>query len=174
MTHFFRIALFTVALGFAPGFIDAAHAQTTVAQQAPVADLQLRGVLAGGNVASASGSPATGEVAAVLTADGILRLDIIYTGLADNATGAALHVGKINENGRAVQALAIATNATQGRLVDAKLSLSRLDAARIRAGESYISIATIVHPDGAIRAQLIPQPTRLGELPKTEREPEED
>lgn len=154
MTSFFRIALFTVALGCTPGFMGMAQA----------ADLQLRGALAGENVVSATESPATGEVAAVLGDDDTLRLDLIYAGLVDNPTGAALHIGKGSENGPSVQSLDIATDATEGRLVDVEMSLSPIDAARVRVGEAYVLITTIAHPDGAIRAQLVPQPTRLGDL----------
>lgn len=166
MTRSSRIAMYTVAV-FAFALPLASIAQT--------ADLQLRGVLNGGNVVSATESPATGEVAAMLTEDGILRVDLVYAGLTENATGGALHIGKESENGQQVQALAIDTDAVQGRLADVEIALTPPDAERVRAGEAYVVITTLTHTAGAIRGQLIPQPIRFGDLqPEGEVEPEEE
>ncbi len=35
----------------------------------------------------------------------------------------------------------------------------------MRAGESYVVIGTIKYPNGALRAQLMPQPVRLDQAP---------
>lgn len=137
--------------------------------------MQLRGVLNGSNVVSATESPGTGEVAAVLSADGSMRIDLVYAGLNENATGGALHIGKNSENGQMVESLAVDTDASQGRLADVEIALTALDAERVRAGEAYVVVTTLTHPAGAIRGQLIPQPIRFGDLqPEGEAEPEEE
>lgn len=130
----------------------------------------LRGTLAGGNVISATESPASGEVAAVLDDDGVLRIDMIYAGLTLDAIGAALHMGKYNENGPMVARLDIDTGTTSGRVVAEQISLTPLTAAAVRAGESYVVIRTIQYPDGAVRAQLMPQPVRLDRTPAIDRQ----
>lgn len=156
MTHTLRTLLLLAAIAVAAG---QAHAQ----------DLELRGTLAGGNVVSATESTATGEVAAALADDGTLQLDLVFADLEIEATGAALHTGKFNENGPLVTRLDVAAGvgatpaaaATAGRIAGAEVSLTPAQAAAVRAGESYVVIATVENPDGAIRAQLLPQPVRL-------------
>lgn len=130
---------------------------------APVAaqEVVLRGTLSGDNVMSATESEATGEVAAVLTEDDVLRLDLVFAGLELGATGAALHTGSYNANGPLVERLDIDTGATEGRITGAEMSLTPLTAAAVRAGDSYVVISTVEYPDGAVRAQLMPQPVRL-------------
>ncbi|MBW3549992.1 MAG: CHRD domain-containing protein [Proteobacteria bacterium] len=150
-----NIVLRTIALATALGLAGAATAQ----------EVNLRGVLSGGNVISATESPATGEVAAVLAEDGTLQLDLVFAGLEPGATGAALHTGRYNENGPAVAELDVKTGATEGRIAGAQLSLTPLEAADVRAGESYVVISTIENPAGAVRGQLMPQPARLGDTP---------
>ena len=125
------------------------------------AELNLRGSLAGTNVVSATESPATGEVAAVLEDDNDLRIDMIYSGLATNATGAALHVGKRSENGSRIAPLAVSSGTTEGQLRGAVVRLTPQVAAQVRAGEAYVQIATLEQPAGVIRAQLNPQATTL-------------
>lgn len=151
MRPFARTAALVAALAFA------GHAQA--------ADLILRGMLGGGSVVSATESPATGEVAAVLSDDNTLQLDLVFAGLTLGATGAALHTGKFSENGPAVARLDIDAGATEGRIVGAQLALTPLAAAAVRAGESYVVISTIEHPGGEIRGQLMPQPVRLDDAP---------
>lgn len=133
---------------------------------AHAADLILRGMLGGGSVVSATESPATGEVAAVLSDDNTLQLDLVFAGLTADATGAALHTGKFSENGPAVAPLDIDGGAAEGRIDGARIALTPLAAAAVRAGESYVVISTIEHPDGAIRGQLMPQPVRLDDAPE--------
>lgn len=128
------------------------------------ADLSLQGQLAGGNVVSSTESPATGEVRAMLDDDGTLTLQMGYAGLGEDATGAALHVGTISENGRKVADLPLPATGAGGR-IDTTLDLSDDDAGRVRAGEAYVQVSTLGHPDGAIRAQLMPQPVELDDLP---------
>lgn len=147
-----RACLFAASLAFA--------ALPVIAQE-----VMLRGALAGGNVISATDSPASGEVAAVLTDDGVLRLDMVFANMAAGATRAALHTGKSNENGPEVALLDIDSGATSGRIAGEQMTLTPLDADAVRAGESYVVISTIEYPDGAVRAQLVPQPVRLDGLP---------
>lgn len=128
-------------------------------------EVMLRGTLAGGNVISATESPASGEVAAVLTDDGVLRVDLVFANMEAGATGAALHTGKSNENGPRLALLDIDSGATSGRIAGQQITLTPLAADAVRAGDSYVVISTIEHPDGAIRAQLIPQPVRLDAPP---------
>lgn len=128
-------------------------------------DLKLRAVLIGGGVVSATESPATGEALAVLEEDNDLRLDLSYAGFVTGSTGAALHVGKENENGLKIADLDVSLDATEGRLSIEQLRLDADDAARVRAGESYLVISTIQYPNGAIRGQLVPQPLRVEDLP---------
>ncbi len=132
---------------------------------ANAADLKLRALLNAGNVVSATKSPATGEVRAMLEDDNDLRIDLVYSGLEERATGAALHVGKPGENGARVEKLDLDSDYDydydSGRVVGAQFDVSAEIAARIRAGEAYLVITTIEHPDGVIRGQLLPQPVRL-------------
>lgn len=130
-------------------------------------EVVLRGSLDGGNVISATESRASGEVAAVLDEDGALQIDLVFADLELGATGAALHTGKYNENGPMVAPLDVDTGATAGRIVGEQIALTPLTAAAVRTGDSYVVISTIEHPDGAIRAQLMPQPVRLDSLPVT-------
>ena len=128
-------------------------------------ELMLRGTLGGDNVISATDSPASGEVAAVLGDDGVLQLDLVYANLEPGATGAALHTGKYNENGPMVARLGIDSGATAGRIIDEQVTLTPVVAAAVRAGDGYVVISTIEHPDGAVRAQLLPQPVTLEQPP---------
>lgn len=121
----------------------------------------LRGSLSGASVVSATESPATGEVAAVLEDDNDLRIDLVYAGLATNATGAHLYVGKANENGTRVAPLAIAAGTTEGRLRGAVVRLTPEVAARVRAGQGYVQVVSLEQPGGVIRAQLAPQGATL-------------
>lgn len=131
------------------------------ATSAPVlsAELSLRGSLAGTNVVSATESPATGEVAAVLEDDNDLRIDLIYSGLTTNTTGAALYAGKSSVNGARIASLAIASGTTEGQLRGAVVRLTPQVAAQVRAGEAYVQLVSLDQPDGVIRAQLSPQAT---------------
>ena len=128
------------------------------------ADVSLQGQLAGGNVVSSTESPATGEVRAMLDDDGTLTLQMGYAGLGEDATGAALHVGTASENGRKVSDLPLPATGADGR-IDTTVDLSDDDAGRMRAGEAYVQVTTLGHPDGAIRAQLMPRPVELDDLP---------
>ncbi len=132
---------------------------------ADAAELKLRALLSGGNVVSATESRATGEARALLDDDNDLRVDLVFSGLEARATGAAVHVGKPNENGLLVKRLDVALDEDIGRVVGAQIDISDEVAARVRAGEAYIVITTIEHPDGAIRGQLAPQPVQLPESP---------
>lgn len=137
----------------------------SITAPALAADLGLRGSLSGAHVVSATESPATGEVAAVLEDDNDLRIDLIYSGLATNATGAGLYVGKANENGTRVAPLGIAAGTTEGRLRGATVRLTPAVASRVRAGEAYVQIVSLEQPGGVIRAQLAPQGATLSTPP---------
>lgn len=132
---------------------------------AQAVDLKLRAVLIGGGVVSATESPATGEALAVLEEDNDMRLDLVYSGLVTGCIGAALHVGRDNENGLKVADIDIDVGSTEGRVSIEELRLDDDDAQRVRDGESYVVISTIGYPDGAIRGQLVPQPLRVFDLP---------
>lgn len=128
------------------------------------ADLTVRGVFSGTQVISATESPGTGEVSAVLEEDNDLQVDFVYAGLDSGVTGAALHTGKPNENGTRVVALDVPLDTTEGQVRQATVALSPEVAARVRAGEAYLVLTTLPNPDGAVRAQLVPQPVRLGDI----------
>lgn len=128
-------------------------------------EVMLRGTFSPANVVSAAESEGTGEVAAVLGEDNVLRLDMIFAGLDLGATRAALHTGKYNENGPIQQRLDIDEGATSARMENVEIALTPLTAASVRAGESYIVVGTIEYPEGALRAQLMPQPVRLDQAP---------
>lgn len=145
-----------------------------LATPAAAVDLTLRGQFSGTQVVSATTSPATGEVSAVLADDGDLRIDLVYAGLAEGATGAALHLGAASENGTRVTDLDIPLDTRAGQLREAEVTLSPVDAERVRAGQSYIVVTTLAHPDGAIRAQLVPQPIRLQDVDDQPAELEEE
>ena len=146
-----------------------AAALALAASPAIAQEVVLRGVLGGGNVISATESAASGEVAAVLD-DDTLQLDMVFADLELGATGATLHMGKYNENGPMVAQLDVDSGATAGRIVGQQIALTPLTAAAVRAGESYVVISTIEYPDGAVRAQLMPQPVRLDSMPILERQ----
>lgn len=152
-----------------------AAALALVASPASAQEVVLRGVLDGGNVISATESSASGEVVAVLDDDGTLQLDLVFAGLEIGATGAALHTGRYNENGPMVAPLDVDSGATAGRIAGQQIALTPLTAAAVRAGDSYVVIRTIQYPDGAVRAQLMPQPVRLegprAAIPSPPREP---
>lgn len=147
-------------------YLTAALACALIAPTAAdAAELKLRALLNGGNVVSATESLAAGEARAMLDDDNGVRVDLIYSDLEEKATGAELHVGKSNENGTAIEKLALDINQSEGRVVGALFDVSPEVAERIRAGEAYLVITTIEHPDGVIRGQLVPQPVRLPEPP---------
>lgn len=132
---------------------------------ANAAELKLRALLSAGSVVSATESSATGEARAMLEDDNDLRVDLVYSGLEERATGAALHVGQPSENGALVERIDLELDEGDGRVVGAQLDLSVDVAARLRAGEGYVVITTIEHPDGVIRGQLVPEAVRLPEPP---------
>lgn len=125
---------------------------------------RLQATLNGTSVVSATDSKATGEARAMLEEDGDVAIDLAFGGLASNATGAALHAGAAGENGPLLAQLDVGTDQPQGAVVDARLRLSAEDAQRMRDGETYVVVSTIEFPAGAIRGQLLPQPTTLRDL----------
>lgn len=139
------------------------------AAPAAAAELKLRALLDGGRVVSSTESPANGEARVLLDDDNGVRLDLVYSELDEEPTGAELRVGKPNENGRMVEKIELDVGADvddgQGRVVGARFDVSADVAERIRAGEAYLVITTIAHPDGVIRGQLEPRPVRLAEPP---------
>lgn len=136
---------------------------------AKAADLKLRASLSGGQVVSATESQATGEARAMLDDDNAMRVDLVYSDLEQAPSGAELRVGKPSENGAVTEKLALDIDDTDGRVVGAQFAVSPEVAARIRAGESYLVITTIAHPNGVIRGQLVPQSVRLpAEAPLTD------
>jgi len=141
---------------------------------AAAADLVLRGAFSGTQVVSATESAATGEVNAVLGDDDDLQIDLVYAGVAEGVEGVALHLGSANENGERVAELDADTDTVAGQLRGATVSLSATQAARVRAGESYLVITTLAYPDGAVRAQLDPQPAQLDDFAEPPVEPEEE
>lgn len=142
----------------------------TVPASAEAADLKLRASLSGGQVVSATESPATGEARAMLDDDNAMRVDLVYSDLEEAPVGAELRVGEASENGTVAQKLALDIDDTDGRVVGAQFAVSPEVAARIRAGEAYLVITTIAHPNGVIRGQLMPQSVRLpDETPLTDK-----
>ena len=73
-------------------------------------------------------------------------------------------MGTASENGRKVSDLPLPATGADGR-IDTTVALSDDDAGRVRAGEAYVQVTTLGHPDGAIRAQLMPRPVELDDLP---------
>ena len=130
---------------------------------AEAGDLKLRASLNGSQVVSATESAATGEARAMLDDDNAMRVDLVYSDLDQAAVGAELRVGKASENGAVTEKLAMDIDGTDGRVVGAQFVVSAEVAARIRAGEVYLVITTIAHPNGVIRGQLMPQPVRLSD-----------
>lgn len=147
-----------------------AFALALAASPALAQELELHATLDGGHVVSATESPGTGEAHAWLDADGRVRIELVFGGLSDGATGAGLYVGRATENGDLVAELDVGDDLVRGRLEDIEIALSAEDAERMRLGEAYLQVETTGYPDGAIRGQLVPQPVRL-EDPV---EPEED
>lgn len=125
---------------------------------------RLQANLNGSSVVSATDSKATGEARAMLEDDGDVAIDLAFGGLASNATGAALHAGAAGENGPLLADLDVDTDQPQGALVDARVRLTPENAQRMRDGETYIVVTTIEFPAGAIRGQLLPQPTTLRDI----------
>lgn len=146
-----------------PMLIAAMACALAVPVGADAAEVKLRALLDAGSVVSATESLATGEGRGLLEDDNDMRVDLVYSGLEERATGAALHVGKPGENGMLVERLDLDVEDDSGRVVGAEFDVADDVAARIRAGEAYLVINTIEHPDGLIRGQLTPQPVRLPE-----------
>ena len=140
-----------IALCMALAWTGAAGAQS----------MELHAVLDGAHVVSATESPGTGEAHAWLGADDRVRIEFVFGGLADGATGAGLYQGRATENGNRIVEFDLAPGATRARLDGIEVVLTPDDAARMRAGETYVQVATSGYPDGAIRGQLLPQPVRL-------------
>ena len=137
---------------------------------ASAAGLRLHATINGANVISATDSKATGEATAELETNNKVRINLVFGGLASDVTAANLYTGTIAENGSAVIPLDVRKDQTAGSLVDEQLELTGEVAQRMRDGETYIVIATVDHPAGAIRGQLLPQPVRLGDEPEEEEE----
>lgn len=165
------LTMLLLVAGFGP--LDAVRLQAAEPQTAEsqAAEMRLHAVLNGGSVVSATDSKATGEASAVLQADGKVRLNLVFGGLASDVTGASLHTGTSAENGPAAMPLDVRKHQTLGSLVDEKLALSEEVAQHMRDGETYIVVTTVDHPAGAIRGQLIPQPVRLGDQPQNGKTP---
>ena len=151
-----------------PMLIAALACALAAPASANAVDLKLRALLNAGNVVSATESYAKGEARALLADDNDVRIHLVYANLEERATGAALHVGKPGENGALVAKLDLDSDEDSGRAVGVQFNVGAAFAARLRAGEAYLVITSIQHPDGVIRGQLLPQPVRLPEPPPTD------
>lgn len=132
-----------------------AGAQTTTT--GTPADVRLRGVFAPLLAPEGDTRPATGEVRLRLEEDGDLRVDLVASGLTERATGATLHLGRGSEGGEQVARMEVTADGATARVVGATARLSPLVAERVRAGEAYVLLRTNEHPDGLLRAPLLPQ-----------------
>ena len=136
------------------------------------AELELHATLDGAHVVSATESAATGEAHAWLDEEGRVRIELVFGGLEEGASGAGLYAGAATENGDLVAELDVAPDLVRGRLDDIEIALSQAVAEQMRAGETYLQIETTGFPDGAIRGQLVPQPVRLEDAAEPEEEDE--
>ena len=143
-----------------------ASAFAFTAGNAAAATLRLHATLAADRVVSASDSPATGEARATLDDDNHLRLSLAYGGAVSTVTGVALHVGTPDSAGAVVVPLDVREDGNGGALVDARITLTDIVAASMRAGSTYLQVDTIDHPLGAIRGQLLPEPASVRDLPR--------
>ena len=134
------------------------------------AELELHATLDGAHVVSATESAATGEAHAWLDEEGRVRIELVFGGLEEGASGAGLYAGAATENGDLVAGIDVGAGQVAARVDDVEIALSAEAAGRMRAGESYLQVETSGYPDGAIRGQLVPQPVRLDDGI----EPEED
>lgn len=130
-----------------------------VAQQAQ--DTRLRGSFVPTRSPEGDARPATGEVRAMVEADGDARVDLVVSGLAERATTATLHTGDAGENGEQVARMELTVDGAEARVIGATTRLSPIVAAQVRAGQAYVVVRTNEHPDGVLRAQLVPQTRSL-------------
>lgn len=124
-------------------------------------DVRLRGVFAPVRAPEGEARPATGEVRALIDEDGDVRLDLVVSGVDGSVTGATLHTGRAGENGEQVARMDVAVEGTEARVIGATADLGPALAAQVRAGEAYVVLRTSEHPDGVLRAQLMPQARTL-------------
>lgn len=129
------------------------------AQQAQ--DTRLRGSFVPTRSPEGDARPATGEVRAMVEADGDARVDLVVSGLAERATSATLHTGDAGENGEQVARMDLVVDGAEARAIGATTRLSPIVAAQVRAGQAYVVVRTSEHPDGVLRAQLVPQARSL-------------
>lgn len=125
--------------------------------QAQAQDLRMRGAFIPMQAPEGDARPATGEVRALVEADGDVRVDLVVSGLTERVTGATLHTGRAGENGEQVARMDVAVDGSEGRIIGGTASLTPLVAAQVRGGEAYVVVRTSEHPDGILRAQLAPQ-----------------
>ena len=143
----FTALLFTIAL-IVPGL-------------AAAQDVHLRGQFVPTRAPEADTRPATGEARAVVEVDGDTRVDLVVSGLTERATSATLHAGDAGDTTEQVASMPLTVNGGEARAIGATVTLTPAVAAQIRAGDAYIVIRTNEHPDGVLRAQLVPQAKTL-------------
>lgn len=131
--------------------------------QTQAADLTLMAVMNGASVVSATESKASGQAMAMLTEDGKLTMDVAFAGLAADATGVELLIGKASENGIVIGPLDVGSGETGASRSGLTMTLTPEQEQAMRDGMTYVLVRTIDFPAGAIRGQLIPQaPALLG------------
>jgi hypothetical protein len=132
------------------------HAMPAFAQ-----DVRLRGQFTRLLAPEADTRPETGEVRATLEDDGELRVDLVVTGLSERATSSTLHLGRGSEGGDQVASMEITMSGADARVIGATADLTPAVAARLREGDGYVLIRTSEHPDGLLRAELLPHARTL-------------
>jgi hypothetical protein len=149
-----RHAMLALVLAAMFGAGTPAHAQE-------VQDTRLRGSFVPTRAPEGDARPASGEVRALVEADGDVRVDLVVSGLSERATSATLHTGDAGENGEQVARMDVAADGAEARVIGATMRLSPLVAGQVRAGQAYVVLRTSEHPDGILRAQLSPQARSL-------------
>jgi len=131
-------------------FAGCALAETQVAQDIKVA-------LTGMQEAPPVATQARGTGTFVIGADRTISGSVDTTGIT--ATMAHIHTGAVGKSGPVI--LPLQQKADNQWVVPAGAKLTEGQYSSFKAGQLYVNVHSAAHPDGEIRAQLLPQePTR--------------
>jgi hypothetical protein len=108
--------------------------------------------LTGANEVPPVDTPATGEAAIMIAADGSVTGSIKTTAI--DGTMAHIHLGAVGKNGGVIVPLAKGADGSWMVPPGAKLTAEQL--ASYKAGDLYVNVHSEAHKGGEIRAQLTP------------------
>lgn len=129
-----------------------------VALPASAQEVRLRGRFVPLLPATAEQAQPVGEARVVVDDDGDARIDLVVAGVTERITSATLHAGPAGEVGERIATFEVDTSGNEGRVIGGLVDIrSPMLTRQVRAGEAYVVVRTSEHPDGVLRAQLVPQ-----------------